>query len=385
MDTPTGGGRDSRFSMGYNMSILNNESSPEMYPSSVHSRASTSITSGLSRTLINNNNNNCSSNVQRGLKRTSDNMCYDIDGRSSMTNLTGDCGSDIVDEGYSPSTQKGSPPSNGKKTKGRVKIKMEYIDNKLRRYTTFSKRKTGIMKKAYELSTLTGTQVMLLVASETGHVYTFATRKLQPMITSDAGKALIQTCLNSPDPNPGGAGDQRMSATGFEETELSYNIGDDEQKEDLSSSARSDCSGDESSGSRSGSPDLKQEFFSYELANRASKENLARKSSSPSVPETTSAPNAHQTRISPTVFARSNFILPPSSSNSIVYPTSHQSTSTSSPSGVILNLQQIQAGGFDLRTLSTGQRFITIPVPLNVPPAHQSSSPADLSNKVQRK
>lgn len=29
---------------------------------------------------------------------------------------------------------------------------------------------------------------MLLVASETGHVYTFATRKLQPMITSEAGK-----------------------------------------------------------------------------------------------------------------------------------------------------------------------------------------------------
>lgn len=42
-----------------------------------------------------------------------------------------------------------SPKSvvSGKKTKGRVKIKMEYISNKLRRYTTFSKRKTGIMKK----------------------------------------------------------------------------------------------------------------------------------------------------------------------------------------------------------------------------------------------
>ena len=38
-------------------------------------------------------------------------------------------------------------PAGGKKTKGRVKIKMEFIDNKLRRYTTFSKRKTGIMKK----------------------------------------------------------------------------------------------------------------------------------------------------------------------------------------------------------------------------------------------
>ena len=51
---------------------------------------------------------------------------------------------------------------------------------------------TPYFLQAYELSTLTGTQVMLLVASETGHVYTFATRKLQPMITSDAGKALIQ-------------------------------------------------------------------------------------------------------------------------------------------------------------------------------------------------
>ena len=44
------------------------------------------------------------------------------------------------------------------------------------------------MLQAYELSTLTGTQVMLLVASETGHVYTFATKKLQPMITSESGK-----------------------------------------------------------------------------------------------------------------------------------------------------------------------------------------------------
>ena len=120
----------------------------------------------------------------------------------------------------------GECPPAGKKTKGRVKNKIEFIDNKLRRYTTFSKRKTGIMKKAYELSTLTGTQVMLLVASETGHVYTFATRKLQPMITSDAGKALIQTCLNSPDPpqpSQSQSNDQRMSAQGYEETELTYN------------------------------------------------------------------------------------------------------------------------------------------------------------------
>lgn len=42
---------------------------------------------------------------------------------------------------------RGSSEIQQKKTRGRVKIKMEFIENKLRRYTTFSKRKTGIMKK----------------------------------------------------------------------------------------------------------------------------------------------------------------------------------------------------------------------------------------------
>ncbi|KAI7872059.1 hypothetical protein BDF14DRAFT_1755865 [Spinellus fusiger] len=56
------------------------------------------------------------------------------------------------------------------------------------------------MKKAYELSTLTGTQVLLLVVSETGLVYTFTTVKLQPMVTKPEGKNLIQACLNAPDP-----------------------------------------------------------------------------------------------------------------------------------------------------------------------------------------
>lgn len=50
------------------------------------------------------------------------------------------------------------------------------------------------------------------------------------MITSESGKALIQTCLNSPDPpvsqipNP----DQRMSATGYEETDLTYTVNEND-------------------------------------------------------------------------------------------------------------------------------------------------------------
>ncbi|CAG8522435.1 3487_t:CDS:2 [Acaulospora morrowiae] len=93
--------------------------------------------------------------------------------------------------------------SKNEKRAGRRKIKIEYIDDKSRRHITFSKRKAGIMKKepkaAYELSTLTGTQVLLLVVSETGLVYTFTTPKLQPLVTKPEGKNLIQACLNAPD------------------------------------------------------------------------------------------------------------------------------------------------------------------------------------------
>ncbi|XP_029154983.1 serum response factor homolog B-like [Nylanderia fulva] len=85
-----------------------------------------------------------------------------------------------------------------KKTKrcGRQKITMKYIPEKCRRSVTFSKRKKGIMKKAFELNVLTGTQVLLLVASESGHVYTFATPKLKPIISNH--ERLIQQCLNAP-------------------------------------------------------------------------------------------------------------------------------------------------------------------------------------------
>ncbi|CEL01940.1 hypothetical protein BJX62DRAFT_77628 [Aspergillus germanicus] len=82
----------------------------------------------------------------------------------------------------------------------RRKIEIKFIQDKSRRHITFSKRKAGIMKKAYELSVLTGTQVLLLVVSETGLVYTFTTPKLQPLVTKPEGKNLIQACLNAPDP-----------------------------------------------------------------------------------------------------------------------------------------------------------------------------------------
>jgi len=114
-------------------------------------------------------------------------------------------GGESEEEADSPKGKGDRPPQ---KRAGRRKINIEFIKDKSRRHITFSKRKAGIMKKAYELSTLTGTQVLLLVASETGHVYTFATPKLQPLITKTEGKNLIQACLNAPDPQTMGGDSQ---------------------------------------------------------------------------------------------------------------------------------------------------------------------------------
>jgi hypothetical protein len=66
---------------------------------------------------------------------------------------------------------------------------------------------TNTAAQAYELSVLTGTQVLLLVVSETGLVYTFTTPKLQPLVTKPEGKNLIQVrgtlaTLSHRDTNP---------------------------------------------------------------------------------------------------------------------------------------------------------------------------------------
>ncbi|KAG9237065.1 hypothetical protein BJ875DRAFT_185035 [Amylocarpus encephaloides] len=103
-----------------------------------------------------------------------------------------------------PSTAEDDDDDDDKPGRERRKIEIKFITDKSRRHITFSKRKAGIMKKAYELSVLTGTQVLLLVVSETGLVYTFTTPKLQPLVTKAEGKNLIQACLNAPEPSGGG-------------------------------------------------------------------------------------------------------------------------------------------------------------------------------------
>ncbi|KDE02388.1 hypothetical protein MVLG_07052 [Microbotryum lychnidis-dioicae p1A1 Lamole] len=79
---------------------------------------------------------------------------------------------------------------------GRRKIDIEYIDDKAKRHVSFTKRKQGLMKKAFELSTLTGTNCLVLVVSESGLVYHYATPGFEGMVEHRRGKELIAASLN---------------------------------------------------------------------------------------------------------------------------------------------------------------------------------------------
>ncbi|KAL3232778.1 Arginine metabolism regulation protein I [Nakaseomyces bracarensis] len=99
------------------------------------------------------------------------------------------------DEGSDDEEEEASTPTAANLK--RRKSPLRYIENKTRRHVTFAKRRHGIMKKAYELSVMTGTNVLLLIMSPKGLVYSFATPKLRPVIENEEGKALIRKCLNS--------------------------------------------------------------------------------------------------------------------------------------------------------------------------------------------
>jgi len=56
----------------------------------------------------------------------------------------------------------------------RGKIQMKRIENAARRQVTFSKRKNGLLKKAYELSVLCDAEVGLMIFSPGGKLHEFA-------------------------------------------------------------------------------------------------------------------------------------------------------------------------------------------------------------------
>jgi hypothetical protein len=63
--------------------------------------------------------------------------------------------------------------SSGKKNQGRRKIEMKRMTNDSNMQVTISKRRSELLKKASELSTLCGANVSLVVLSPGGEVFSF--------------------------------------------------------------------------------------------------------------------------------------------------------------------------------------------------------------------
>ncbi|EYU19506.1 hypothetical protein MIMGU_mgv1a013890mg [Erythranthe guttata] len=64
----------------------------------------------------------------------------------------------------------------------RGKVEMKRIENATSRQVTFSKRRNGIFKKAYELSVLCDAEVALILFSQKGRLYQFSSSDMQKTI-----------------------------------------------------------------------------------------------------------------------------------------------------------------------------------------------------------
>ncbi|MCH92799.1 floral homeotic protein APETALA 1-like, partial [Trifolium medium] len=58
---------------------------------------------------------------------------------------------------------------------GRSKVQLKRIENKINRQVTFSKRRTGLLKKANEISVLCDAEVALIIFSHNGKLFEYST------------------------------------------------------------------------------------------------------------------------------------------------------------------------------------------------------------------
>nr|QIZ31305.1 MADS-box protein SOC1-1 [Larix kaempferi] len=64
----------------------------------------------------------------------------------------------------------------------RGKIQLKKIENRISRQVTFSKRRNGLLKKAYELSVLCDVEMGLIVFSPRGKLYEFSSPCMQKIL-----------------------------------------------------------------------------------------------------------------------------------------------------------------------------------------------------------
>ncbi|KAJ4827719.1 hypothetical protein Tsubulata_018043 [Turnera subulata] len=84
-----------------------------------------------------------------------------------------------------------------KKTKGKQKIEIKEIENDVTKLTTFSKRRSGITRKASNLATLTGAHVAVGIYSPGGKLYTFGSSSFESVTNRFLGMETSDFCDNT--------------------------------------------------------------------------------------------------------------------------------------------------------------------------------------------
>ena len=79
---------------------------------------------------------------------------------------------------------------------GRGRVELKRIENKINRQVTFSKRRNGLLKKAYELSVLCDAEVALIVFSSRGKLYEFGSAGYIHLPAPDHMQ-FLQICFHS--------------------------------------------------------------------------------------------------------------------------------------------------------------------------------------------
>ncbi|KAL1540130.1 Agamous-like MADS-box protein mads3 [Salvia divinorum] len=79
---------------------------------------------------------------------------------------------------------------------GRGRVELKRIENKINRQVTFSKRRNGLLKKAYELSVLCDAEVALIIFSSKGKLYEFGSTSIAKSLER------YHRCCFNPQDNP---------------------------------------------------------------------------------------------------------------------------------------------------------------------------------------
>ncbi|KAJ1272377.1 hypothetical protein BS78_06G197200 [Paspalum vaginatum] len=85
---------------------------------------------------------------------------------------------------------------------GRGRVELKRIESKINRQVTFSKRRNGLLKKAYELSVLCDAEVALIVFSSRGKLYEFGSAGVNKTL-----EKYHNCCYNAQSSNPGFGGE----------------------------------------------------------------------------------------------------------------------------------------------------------------------------------